>query len=395
MLGYSRQQITPQDVEAVMKVLTGSWLTQGPMVPAFEDAICKITGAKYAVAVSSATAGLHISLLANGIGSSNSIIVPTNTFVSTANAGLMAGAEVAFCDTDSNTGNLDLNYLRSVYTTDVDVIMPVHFAGLPVDVKYLASIIDTDSTILIEDASHALGAKYSDGTMVGSCKYSKCTVFSFHPVKIVTTGEGGVVTTNDEEVYKNLLRLRSHGINKLDDTFENLDLAYEDGSPNLWYYEMTQLGFNYRLTDIQSALGLSQLTRLDDNFKRRQEIANYYDIFFEKEKFVKPLQLFNRERNAHHLYPLVIDFDKIELSRGDLMLRLKEKGIGTQVHYIPVHLQPFYQNRVDPLDRRRLPGAEKFYKHTLSIPCYPDLTQQQTSFVMKTVSNLVNFSTKT
>jgi perosamine synthetase len=377
LIGYSRQQISETDLEAVMKILKSDWLTQGPTISLFEDEICKITGAKYAVAVSNATAGLHISLLACGIGSGKHISVPTNTFVSTANVGVMVGAEIDFIDTDPHSGNLDLDYFEQHLVSKTDVVIPVHFGGLPVDMDRLDSIIDTNQTIIIEDASHALGAKYPDGSMVGCCKHSKCTVFSFHPVKIITTGEGGIVTTNDEETYMKLLRLRSHGINKMDDQFLNEEMAYDQDRINPWYYEMRQLGFNYRLTDIQAALGISQLSRLQQNFKKRQNIAFWYDNFFSDVPGISPLQTKRRLENAHHLYPVMINFDEVGLSRRELIENLKNKGIGTQVHYIPVHLQPFYQKRECLHSKLTLNGAMEYYNATLSIPCYPDLILDQ------------------
>ena len=268
--------------------------------------------------------------------------------------------------------------------------MPVHFGGLAVDMERLASLIDLEKTIIIEDGSHALGAKYLDGTMVGSCKYSKCTVFSFHAVKIATTGEGGIVTTNDEQIYRNLLRLRSHGINKLDDHFENTAMAYDRESLNPWYYEMQQLGYNYRLTDIQAALGLSQLSRLNSNFAKRQEIAFNYDKYFAEDALIKPLQNAGRDRNSHHLYPILIDFSKISITRRELMASLKNSGIGTQVHYIPVHLQPFYAQRASTKEYGLLKGALEYYSQVLSIPCFPDLTVEQQLEIINNLRLFVN-----
>jgi perosamine synthetase len=389
MIPYGKHHIDEEDIEAVVKVLRGGWLTQGPLVEAFEKGISDYVGAKYAVAVSSATAGLHIAALAAGVGPDAGLITSPITFVASANAGLYAGAEVSFADVDPATVNMSADSLAQALNTNrrVGAAIPVHFAGLPCDMPALKELADRSGVALIEDAAHALGATYADGKKVGSCEHSLMTVFSFHPVKAIAAGEGGIVTTNDEAAYRKLLRLRSHGINKLDDPFELPDQAMTNGSANPWYYEMQEIGFHYRITDIQCALVLSQLQKLDRFIARRRQLAKVYDEAFRDFRNLRPAQTEGRDRSGHHLYVVRIDFSRIALNRAQLMNALRARGIGTQVHYIPVPAQPLYRrlgNRPESF-----PAANAFYGEALSIPLFYDLSAEQQASVIAALRELV------
>ena len=282
MIPYGRHYIDEADVEAVVDVLRHGALTQGPRIAEFEEALARYVGARYAVAVSSGTAALHLACLAANVGPGDNVITSPNTFVASANCALYVGAKPQFADIDAGTLNLDPQCLaaKCKELKKVRAIIPVHFAGLPCDMPSIRAIADKYGSVVIEDAAHALGASYPDGARVGSCAYSHMTVFSFHPVKAIAAGEGGMITTNDEKLYRRLLRLRSHGINKANDPFENPGSAFENGESNRWYYEMQELGFNYRITDIQCALGLSQMRKLSGFLKRRREIVHHYNERF-------------------------------------------------------------------------------------------------------------------
>lgn len=282
MIPYGKHHVEEDDIQAVAAVLRGGVLTQGPAVEAFESAIAGYVGAKYAIAVSSGTAGLHLAAMVAGVGPGAALITSPITFVASANAGLYAGGRVVFADVDFGTVNMSPASLEKALAdnSDVKAIVPVHFAGLPCDMLAIKSLADKAGAAVIEDAAHALGATYSNGSKVGCCENSLMTVFSFHPVKAIAAGEGGMITTNDETVYRRLLRLRSHGINKLNDPLLLSGQAYTDGVLNPWYYEVQELGFHYRITDIQCALGLSQLKKLDKFLERRRILVERYDAAF-------------------------------------------------------------------------------------------------------------------
>jgi len=390
MIPYGRHHIDEEDIKAVVKILRSGTLSQGPAIEAFEKAIADSVGVKFAVAVSSATAGLHIAAAAAGVTQNTTLITSPITFVASSNAGLYNGANVAFADTELETVNMDPESLKKVLeeNPNTKAIIPVHFGGLPCNMPAIKSLADKAGAAVIEDAAHALGGKYPTGEKIGSCTYSLMTVFSFHPVKAIAAGEGGMITTNDESMYRELIRLRSHGINKLDDTFQVPDQAFTDGVQNLWYYEMQELGYHYRITDLQAGLALSQFKKLDKFVARRVELVKRYDAAFANMKNLRPAQpTEDRNLSGHHLYVLRINFDAVILSRNELMKELRKRDIGSQVHYIPVPAQPFYRNLgFKPED---YPNANNFYKEALSIPLFYDLSDEQQDSVIAALKNLV------
>ena len=389
MIPYGQHHLDEEDIQAVVDVLRSGSLTQGPMVEAFEQAIADYVGCKYAVAVSSCTAGLHLAALAAGVGPGTTLITTPITFVASANAGRYAGADVSFADIDLDTQNMSVIALEQSLKRNANTkaVVPVHYAGLPCDMPAIQSLADAASAAVIEDAAHALGACYPDGRRVGCCANSLMTVFSFHPVKAIAAGEGGMVTTNDDAVYHKLVRLRSHGINKLDDPLTN-DPQVNSAEPRKpWYYEMQELGFHYRLTELQCALGMSQLKKLDKFIERRRRLVFQYDEAFSGMKHFRPSQLSGRELSGHHLYVLKIDFDSIGLSRSQLMRELKLRNVGTQVHYIPIPSHPYYQTLGHRLDT--LPNAQSFYNEALSIPLFYNLTNEQQNYVISQLKDLL------
>ena len=391
---YARQSIDEKDVTAVCSVLRSDWLTTGPKVEEFEKAVAEYVGARYAVAVSSGTAALHAAMLALGIGPGDEVIVPPITFVATANCAVYCGARPVFADIDPRTYNIFVNDLERCITKKTRVIIPVHFAGQSCDMEAIQQIRkDAErkyghKIYIIEDACHALGSLYKE-KKVGSCTFSDMTVMSFHPVKHITTGEGGMVLTNDENLYKRLKRVRSHGITSDPEDFINRDLAFSiPQSPNPWYYEQQELGFNYRLTDIQCALGMSQLKKLDMFRKRRREIVNTYNQAFDNIKYVQtPFESSECDSNFH-LYVLLIDFDKMGIDRPQFMLELKKEGIQTQVHYIPVHLQPYFR-RTFGTKEGDCPNAEQYYQKCLSIPLYPAMSDFNVNDVIERLNGVL------
>ena len=346
MIPYGKHFLDEEDIEAVVRQLRDRTLTQGAVIDEFEQAMAQYVGARYAVAASSGTAALHLACAAAGLGPGDKVITSAMTFVASANCVLYVGASPTFADIDPDTLNLDPADLerRCRSLGRVAAVIPVHFGGLACDMAAIRALADRHDAKVIEDASHALGGYYAGGSRIGSCAHSDMTVFSFHPVKQITTGEGGMITTNDERLYRDLLRLRSHGINKGDDPLVLREHALTAGRRNRWYYEMQELGFNYRLTEIQAALGLSQLRKLDRFLERRRALVSRYDEAFRGNDHIRPTQLSGRSSSAHHLY--VIRQDRIP--RNELMERLYEAGFITQVHYIPVPLHPYYQKLSPP-----------------------------------------------
>ena len=372
---YGHQKIDKKDVEAVVRVLKSEWLTQGPKVREFEEALCGYTGAKYAVCVSSGTAALHLACLASGLKQADEIITSPITFVASANCAVYCGAKPVFADVDPKTANIKPGEILKKLTKKTRMVIPVDFAGLPCDLEEIYEIARRNGLIVIEDAAHALGAKYK-GTQVGSCRYCDMAVFSFHPVKSITTGEGGAVLTNSRDLYKALLAFRNHGITK---DPGSIDKKMKDCG---WYYEMQNLGFNYRMTDIQAALGLSQLKKADLFIERRREIASVYDKAFDGNEFFDIPAEANDRRSSYHLYPIRLK-DRFRNGRKEIFLKMRNNGLGVQVHYIPVYLQPYYRDL--GFKKGLCPNAESYYEREISIPIYPALKGADIKYVINTI----------
>lgn len=389
MIPYGRQSINLFDVLSVSKQLAFKSLTQGSKIEEFEERVAEYVGARYAIAVSSATAGLHLAVMALELPVNSEIITSPISFVASSNAILYSSHQPNFIDVEGETINIDLNLVAQEIKSNKNVraVIPVHFAGAPCDMEKLAMLSATKGIKIIEDAAHALGASYPNGEKVGSCGFSDMTVFSFHPVKSITTGEGGMITTNSYDMYKKLLRLRSHGINKLNDSFESSLLSTSGGLLNPWYYEMQELGFNYRLTEIQAALGVSQLKKLDKFIKERRSRVAWYLLNLSRVPSVTPVQSNSSALSAHHIFPIRVNYSELKISRARLMTSLKERGIGTQVHYIPIPLHPYYQKLGFGIEK--IPEAMSYYHEALTIPLYPSLKQSQQRKVVVELSNLI------
>src|SRR3989338_311270 len=383
---YGRQSIDKYDIREVIKVLKSDWLTQGPMVQRFEEALARYCEVKYVVAVSSGTAALHLACLASGIKKGEEAITSPITFLATPNAVLYTGGKPVFADIDYDTINISLGEIERNITKKTKVILPVHFAGFPCDMLEITKIARKHNLIIIEDACHALGAEYriaGKWIKIGSCKHSDMAVFSFHPVKTITTGEGGAITTNNEKLYESLMILRNHGITKDSAKFANL---YSSEFPKeSWYYEMQYLGFNYRITDIQSALGISQLKRIYIFLKRRREIANIYNRQISNIDEIEAPFEENNVRSAWHLYVIRIRKNSgLKSDRNGLFSYLRKAGIGAQLHYIPIYLQPYYHK----LGYKKVicPQAEEYYQTALSLPIYPMLTNKDIKYITTKIS---------
>ena len=374
---YGRHWIDDSDIKAVESVLRSSYLTQGPMVENFEDSIKKITGAKYCVAVSNATQGLHIAVSALEMTAGSEGITTPITFVASANCMVANNIVPIFADIDAKTYNVDPIEIEKKITPKTKLLVPVDFAGQAVDINMIKQIADRHNLYIIEDAAHAIGSRYADGKPVGCCHKSDMTVFSFHPVKTITTGEGGAITTNNEVLYKRLLKLRTIGITK-----DELELSK---NPGPWYYEMQMLSGNNRMTDIQAALGCSQLSKLDSFKKRRKEIVKTYNEAFLGNPNIIPPYEANGLDSCFHLYVFQLDFDKIGKSRKQIMEELKHKGVGTQVHYIPVNSQPYYVSKYGKYRAEEYPATELYYNRCLSIPLYPMMSNNDIERVIQAV----------
>jgi len=374
---YGRQCIDENDIKEVIKVLRSDCITQGPRIKEFENALCNYTGARYAVAVSSGTAALHIACLAAGIGKNDEVITSPITFAASANCVLYCGGKPVFADIQMDTVNIDPQEIERKITKRTKAIIPVHFAGHPCDLKEIRDIAKKHNLIIVEDAAHALGAEYR-GVKIGSCKYSDMVTLSFHPVKHITTGEGGAVLTNRKDIYEKLLMLRNHGITK------EKYLYKPDGD---WYYEMQNLGFNYRITDFQCALGLSQIKKLEQFINKRKEIADFYNQNLSKILEIKlPVERPYVESSNHLYYIRVKDHGK----RRNIFEKMKALGLGVQVHYIPVYWHPYYKQL--GYKRGVCPKAEEFYQQVISIPLYPRLSQKEREYIKNVVCRLFKTS---
>lgn len=380
MIGYGHQFIDETDINAVLEVLKSDYLTQGPAVTRFEQEICRITGAKYCVAVSNATAGLHIAVAALELKEGTEGITTPNTFLASSNCMVYNRLRPVFADIDPISYNIDPKKIEEKINDKTKLIIPVHFAGLSCEMDKISTIARKHNLRVIEDAAHAIGSQYADGSYVGNCKYSDMTVFSFHPVKTVTTGEGGAVTTNDEVLYRRLQALRSHGVTKDENVLTR--------NPGPWYYEMHTLGFNYRMTDMQAALGYSQLLKLPFFKKRRREIIAAYNSAFSGMEYLRTPTEPADVCSCFHLYVVQIDFGSLGKSRAKVMQELRERGIGTQVHYIPVHTQPFYMKKFG-YQEGDYPVAEKYYDQALSLPLYPGMSDEDINNVINAVKEVI------
>lgn len=395
MIPYSRQSISPKDIQAVLKVLKSSWLTQGPAIPAFEKRLAQSCGARYAVAVSSGTAALHLACLALGVQKGDEVITSSNSFAASANCVLYAGGRPVFCDIDPQDFNLDPQKLKSRITRHTKGIIPVHFAGRPCDMKKIQAIARKAGAFVLEDACHALGAHYQAGGRgyrVGACAHSDAAVLSFHPVKSIATGEGGAILTNRKDLYDRLVSLRTHGITKAPEKFKNTGEAFwnDRGTKRAagWYYEMQALGFNYRMTDIQAALGISQLERLRGFISKRTSAAQIYDKAFRNFPGLKNPAPHSSSKSAHHLYVVQLDLEKLKAGRAEIFDALRRAGLGVQVHYIPIHYQPYYRQL--GFKKGSLPVCEDYYQRAISIPLFPDIKPAEIEKVIRTVKETVS-----
>jgi len=391
-LPYGRQDIDDADVAAVVAALKGEYLTTGPVVGAFERALAEAVEAPHAVACANGTAALHMAAMALGLGPGDAVIVPSVTFLATANCARYVGAEVCFADVDPDSGLITAETLAEALSRCREgrprAVFPVHLAGRTADMTGLAAVAADRGLAVVEDACHALGTSYRRGNAtasVGACADSAMACFSFHPVKTATTAEGGAVTTRDPVLAECLARHRSHGMTREPADFAQPDLAFDGaGAANPWYYEMAEPGFNYRLTDLQSALGLSQLRRLPAFASRRRALARRYDeALAPLAPAVRPVAAVPGCNPVLHLYAVLVDFAGLGIERAALMRVLREAGIGTQVHYIPVHLQPYYRRRYGDLD---LPGARRYYERCLSLPLFPAMADDDVDRVVEALA---------
>ena len=378
MIPYGHQDINQNDIDAVEKILRSDFLTQGPAVPAFEDAIKKYCNVEYAVAVNSATSALHIACLALGVGPGDSVWTTPITFVASANCALYCGATVEFVDIDPLTYNLSVEKLAEKLSHAQQdgslpkVVIPVHLCGQSCDMEGIFKLSKQYGFRVIEDASHAIGGGYLDQP-IGNCRFSDITVFSFHPVKIITTGEGGVAVTNHSDTAKRMMSFRSHGI-----TRDVQDMSHTSHGP--WYYEQIELGFNYRMTDIQAALGLSQMQRLNQFVEQRHVVANQYAALLKKTPLKLPFQS-PGSHSSHHLY--VIQIDSAIYSHLEFFEAMRSNGVGVNLHYIPVYRQPYYEKM--GFIPSEYPESEKYYSQAVSLPIFPGLTEMQQEYIANAV----------
>ena len=381
MIPYGRQEITEEDIAEVEKVLRSDFLTQGPLVPKFEKSIADYCGATYSIAVNSATSALHIACLALNLGPGDWLWTSPNTFVASANCGRYCGANIDFVDIDPKTYNMSIDALseKLIQAEKLGklpkIVVPVHFAGQPCDMSAIHKLSKLYGFKIIEDASHAIGATYNK-VKVGSCTHSDITVFSFHPVKIITTAEGGMAMTNDESIADKMFRLRTHGITK------NKVKMKKKPNNEIWNYQQVELGYNYRMNDIQAVLGLNQMKRLKNYLKRRHQIAKYYDNELKNLPIKLPLQTPNFY-SSYHLYPILVIPELINKNQKTIYDELRKNDIAVNLHYTPVHLQPYYENL--GFKKNSFPIAEEFHKKAISIPIYPTLKDEDQKYITRII----------
>ena len=368
---YGKQTIDEDDINSVVEVLKSDFLTTGPKIKEFEEELCRYTNAKYCVAVANGTAALHLASLVL-LNKGDKVITTPNSFVATSNSILYVEAKPIFVDIKED-GNIDLDLCEEELKKDssIKAIYVVHFSGNPIEQEKLKYLKESYNIKILEDCAHSLGASFGN-IKAGSCENSDCSILSFHPVKHITTGEGGAVTTNSKEIYEKLLELRTHGMVK-------------NSSMKPWEYEMHSLGFNYRITDFQAALGVSQLKKLDSFIKRRKEIALRYDEAF-LNSVVKPLYSFN-QNSSYHLYVVKVDFSKLNISKIELFNKMREKNIGLQLHYIPINKQPFYKNL--GYGKEPTPIMNRYYDECFSLPMYSSLSNEEQEYVIKTLFEIL------
>lgn len=382
---YGHQSLSEADIKSVLKILHSDFLTQGETVPMFESAISKFVGSEYGVATNNGTSALHIACKALGLKKNDWLWTSPNSFVASANAALYCNAKVDFIDIDPVTWNMDVaslkNKLKDAELKNIlpKIIVPVHFGGLSCEMKEIKELSDKYGFKILEDACHALGGKYLDQN-IGSCSYSDICVFSFHPVKSITTAEGGMAITNNKELFQDMKALRTHGM-------ERRNLSKNNDLHGPWISEMTQLGYNYRMNDIQAALGISQLDRLANFINKRNKIAQYYHEELSK----LPLQLpanISHSYSAFHLYVVRLDLNSINKSRDEIFNELLDCGIGVSIHYRPIHLHPFYKKI--GFRKGDFPESEKYYSEAITLPIFANLTQEQSSFVVQSLQSIVS-----
>lgn len=378
------QWIDESDIEAVVKILRSDWLTQGPAIESFEKSVADYCGAKHAVAVCNATAALHLACLALGLKPGDTLWTSPNSFVASANCALYCGANVDFVDIDPRTGNLSVEQLRQKLEAAgragklPKIVVPVHFAGQSCEMEEIFELSKHYGFRIVEDAAHAIGGRYQNSP-VGDCKFSDVAVFSFHPVKIITTGEGGMLLTNRDDLYEKFLRLRTHGITR--------DPRFMDGeSHGAWHYQQTGLGFNFRMTDIQAALGASQMKRIDSFVSRRRELAARYDKLLKNLPITLPWRHPGTE-SSWHLYVIRLQLDKIRKSRREIFDQLRAAGIGVNVHYIPIHTQPYYRQL--GFEPGQFPEAGKHYAEAISLPMFAKMTDAEQDSVVAALEKIL------
>jgi len=373
---YGRQYIDEDDISAVISVLKSDWLTQGPKIEEFERALAQYCGADYAVVFNSGTAALHGAYFVSGLGDGDEFVTSPNTFAATANAGLYLGARPVFVDIEKETGNIDVIGIERRITKRTKMIVPVHFAGLPAEMERIFYLAEKYGLSVVEDACHAFGSKYKK-ELTGKCRYSDMTIFSFHPVKHITTGEGGAVLTNRKDYYEKLLMFRTHGITRKN---------YIGASHGDWYYEMHSLGCNYRMTDIQAALGISQLKKLDFFVKKRHLIAERYNEAFEGNPFFDIPTSGEGKFSSRHLYPIRLK-EQYRGKRKEIFSALRSRGIGVQVHYLPVYLHPYYRDL--GYSEGLCHEAEDFYSREISIPLFPAMEDEDIEHVIRNLLEIL------